>query len=71
MTAPTVPNALKRKAAALEPEDDENEKSRRAKIMAFSNPTRSKLHNPKYDLSRNLDTTVLTLNIQLAIVCWI
>ncbi|KAF7770675.1 hypothetical protein Agabi119p4_6649 [Agaricus bisporus var. burnettii] len=50
VTAPTVPNALKRKAAALEPEDDENEKSRRAKIMAFSNPTRSKLHNPNYRL---------------------
>lgn len=47
VTTPTVPNSLKRKAVVLEPEEDENEKSRRAKIMAFGNPTRPKLHNPK------------------------
>ncbi|KXN86738.1 SAGA complex subunit spt20 [Leucoagaricus sp. SymC.cos] len=50
VTTPTVPNSLKRKAVALDPEDDEHEKLRRAKIMAFANPPRPKLHNPKYAL---------------------
>jgi transcription factor SPT20 len=52
VTTPSVPNCLKRKAVALDPEDDEHEKLRRSKIMAFANSPRPKLHNPKYVLLR-------------------
>ncbi|KAF8649274.1 hypothetical protein AX16_005902 [Volvariella volvacea WC 439] len=38
VSTPTVPASLKRKAAALEPEEDETDKPRRAKIMSYMAP---------------------------------
>ncbi|KAG6910075.1 hypothetical protein DXG01_013528 [Tephrocybe rancida] len=37
VSTPTVPVSLKRKAATSDPEEDETDKARRAKIMAFMN----------------------------------
>lgn len=46
VSAPTPPNTLKRKAAVME-EEDEIERTRRAKIMQYMNP-RVKTVNAKY-----------------------
>ncbi|KAF8074624.1 Spt20 family-domain-containing protein [Lyophyllum atratum] len=42
VSTPTVPVSLKRKAAALDPEEDETDKARRAKIMQFMNPRQNR-----------------------------
>ncbi|KAF9461492.1 Spt20 family-domain-containing protein [Collybia nuda] len=47
VSTPTVPVSLKRKAAAMEPEEDETDKARRAKIMQFMTPQTPRIHAPK------------------------
>ncbi|KIL65646.1 hypothetical protein M378DRAFT_521410 [Amanita muscaria Koide BX008] len=44
---PPIPSSLKRKAAAMEPEDDENDKARRIKIIQHM-ATRPNRPNPRY-----------------------
>lgn len=48
VSTPTVPVSLKRKAAAMDPEEDETEKARRAQIMQFMNPRHNRTYNPTY-----------------------
>ena len=48
VSTPTVPISLKRKAVVLEPEEDETEKIRRAKILAFLTPRLNRNHAPRY-----------------------
>ncbi|KAJ7036529.1 Spt20 family-domain-containing protein, partial [Mycena alexandri] len=48
VSTPTVPISLKRKAAAMDPEEDEVEKARRTKIMQFMTPRPGRTHNQKY-----------------------
>jgi transcription factor SPT20 len=48
VSTPTVPVSLKRKAAAMDPEEDETEKARRAKIMQFMNPRHNRTYTPTY-----------------------
>ncbi|KAJ7663874.1 Spt20 family-domain-containing protein [Mycena polygramma] len=50
VSTPTVPISLKRKAAAMDPEEDEIEKARRTKIMQFMTPRPGRTHNQKYVL---------------------
>ncbi|TFK23191.1 hypothetical protein FA15DRAFT_670690 [Coprinopsis marcescibilis] len=52
-STPTVPMSLKRKATTSEPEEDESEKGRKAKIMAFMSPRPQGKLNRTYSL---LDT---------------
>jgi transcription factor SPT20 len=47
---PGTPACLKRKAAALDPEEDETDKARRAKVMQFMNPRPLRTHGPRYAL---------------------
>ncbi|KAH6916382.1 Spt20 family-domain-containing protein [Coprinopsis sp. MPI-PUGE-AT-0042] len=47
-STPTVPMSLKRKASTHEPEEDETEKTRRTKIMAFMAPRNTRQHAPNY-----------------------
>ncbi|KAJ6568358.1 Spt20 family-domain-containing protein [Mycena vulgaris] len=49
VSTPTVPISLKRKAAAMDPEEDEIEKARRTKIMQFMVPRPGRTHNQKYE----------------------
>ncbi|TFK39499.1 Spt20 family-domain-containing protein [Crucibulum laeve] len=49
VSTPTIPMSLKRKAAALEPEEDESGKARRAKIMSFMTRPPARAHTPRYD----------------------
>ncbi|KAJ7230459.1 Spt20 family-domain-containing protein, partial [Mycena pura] len=51
VSTPTVPNSLKRKAAAMDPEEDEVEKARRVKIMQFMSPRYGRTHTQKYELT--------------------
>ncbi|KII87461.1 hypothetical protein PLICRDRAFT_142760 [Plicaturopsis crispa FD-325 SS-3] len=48
VSTPTVPASLKRKAVALDPEEDETDKARRAKIIQFMNPRANRSHTPSY-----------------------
>ncbi|KAJ7777188.1 Spt20 family-domain-containing protein [Mycena metata] len=48
VSTPTVPISLKRKAAAMDPEEDEVEKARRTKIMQFMTPRPGRTHNQNY-----------------------
>lgn len=41
VSVPTTPISLKRKALAMEPEEDESDKARRSKIMLYMSPTRT------------------------------
>lgn len=50
VSTPTIPVSLKRKAAALDPEEDEIEKARRTKIMMSMSPRSNRVHAPKYVL---------------------
>ncbi|EIN09455.1 hypothetical protein PUNSTDRAFT_143012 [Punctularia strigosozonata HHB-11173 SS5] len=50
VSAPSVPPSLKRKAAALEQEEDEAEKTRRIKVTQFMNPRLNRVHGPSYRL---------------------
>lgn len=46
-SVPTTPISLKRKAAAMEQEEDETERARRAKIMQFMNPKNNRSSGPR------------------------
>ncbi|KAF7309430.1 hypothetical protein MIND_00313800 [Mycena indigotica] len=48
VSTPTVPNSLKRKASVMDPEEDEVEKARRAKIMQFMAPRPGRTHAQSY-----------------------
>ncbi|KAJ7249507.1 Spt20 family-domain-containing protein [Mycena haematopus] len=48
VSTPTVPISLKRKAAAMDPEEDEIEKARRTKIMQFMTPRPGRTHSQNY-----------------------
>ncbi|KAF9499368.1 hypothetical protein BDN71DRAFT_1384099 [Pleurotus eryngii] len=48
VSTPTVPLSLKRKAAELEREEDEVDKTRRHKLMSFMNPRPNTSHTQKY-----------------------
>ncbi|KAJ7302940.1 Spt20 family-domain-containing protein, partial [Mycena albidolilacea] len=50
VSTPTVPNSLKRKAASIDPEEDEIEKARRTKIMQFMTPRPGRTHNQNYKI---------------------
>ncbi|KAJ7498060.1 Spt20 family-domain-containing protein, partial [Mycena galericulata] len=47
VSTPTVPISLKRKAAVMDPEEDEIDKARRNKIMQFMVPRAGRTHNQK------------------------
>ncbi|RDB23428.1 SAGA complex subunit spt20 [Hypsizygus marmoreus] len=49
-STPTVPVSLKRKASAMNLEEDETDKARRAKIMQFMNPRQNRPYNPSYQI---------------------
>ena len=49
MSTPTMPPSLKRKAAAMEPEEDGPEKARRSRILSFMAPQNNKSHMPRLD----------------------
>ncbi|KAF7317684.1 hypothetical protein MKEN_00856100 [Mycena kentingensis (nom. inval.)] len=53
VSTPTVPNSLKRKAAVMNPEEDEVEKARKMKVMQFMAPRPGRTHAQNY---RILDT---------------
>ncbi|KAH7885750.1 Spt20 family-domain-containing protein [Phlebopus sp. FC_14] len=53
VSTPSIPVSLKRKAAAISPEEDESDRVRRGKIMQFMNPRLNRSHVPSY---RILDT---------------
>ena len=44
-----MPPSLKRKAAAMEPEEDGPEKARRSRILSFMAPQNNKSHMPRSD----------------------
>ena len=44
-----MPPSLKRKAAAMEPEEDGPEKARRSRILSFMAPQNNKSHTPRLD----------------------
>ena len=48
VSTPSMPLSLKRKAAAMEPEEDGPEKARRERLLAFMAPRDNKLHTPRY-----------------------
>jgi transcription factor SPT20 len=48
VSTPTTPVCLKRKADVLDPEEDETDKVRRAKIMQFMDPRPLRTHGPRY-----------------------
>ncbi|KAF7289062.1 hypothetical protein HMN09_01354400 [Mycena chlorophos] len=50
VSTPTVPNSLKRKAAVMDPEEDEVEKARKAKIMQFMAPRPGRTHAQSYKI---------------------
>lgn len=50
VTAPPAPPSLKRKAAAMEMEEDEMERTRRAKIIQYMNPRPHRSTVPRYGL---------------------
>ncbi|KIM60570.1 hypothetical protein SCLCIDRAFT_1216637 [Scleroderma citrinum Foug A] len=54
VSTPTIPTSLKRKAAAITPEEDESDKARRAKIMQFMNPRLNRSHSPSYRILETL-----------------
>ena len=49
MSTPTMPPSLKRKAAAMEPEEDGPEKAKRDRILSFMAPQNNKSHTPRLD----------------------
>ena len=49
-TVPPAPPSLKRKAAAMEMEEDEMERVRRAKIMQYMDPKPHRASVPRYVL---------------------
>ncbi|KAG1878706.1 Spt20 family-domain-containing protein [Suillus tomentosus] len=48
VSTPSIPISLKRKAATITPEEDESDKTRRAKIMQFMNQRQNRSHAPRY-----------------------
>ncbi|KAJ7609066.1 Spt20 family-domain-containing protein [Roridomyces roridus] len=48
VSTPTAPISLKRKAAAMDPEEDQLDKARRNKIMQFMNPRPGRTHTQSY-----------------------
>ncbi|KAJ7068910.1 Spt20 family-domain-containing protein [Mycena belliarum] len=60
VSTPTVPVSLKRKAAAMDPEEDETDRARRTKIMQFMVPRPGRPHNQRYE--RSSPPSVLTTN---------
>ncbi|KAK0444826.1 Spt20 family-domain-containing protein, partial [Armillaria borealis] len=48
VSTPTVPTSLKRKASAVDQEEDETDKARRAKIMQFMNSRATRVPSAKY-----------------------
>lgn len=48
VSVPTTPASLKRKAAAMEMEEEDAERARRAKIMQFMNPKINRSTAPRY-----------------------
>jgi hypothetical protein len=63
VSAPSVPVSLKRKAAALEQEEDEAEKARRLKITQFMNPRMNRSHGPTCVSSAEIPKLDLTLGL--------
>ena len=59
MSTPTMPPSLKRKAAAMEPEEDGPEKARRSRILSFMAPQNNTSHMPRLD--RKLSSSHLLL----------
>ena len=49
MSTPTMLPSLKRKAAAMELEEDGPEKARRSRILLFMAPQNNKSHMPRLD----------------------
>ena len=66
MSTPTMPPSLKRKAAAMEPEEDGPEKARRSRILSFMAPQNNKSHMPRLD-PIFLDETVPFSNVPYTI----
>ena len=66
-----MPPSLKRKAAAMEPEEDGPEKARRSRILSFMAPQNNKNHMPRLD-RKFLNEFVSSFNILcvLVIVFW-
>ncbi|KAJ8591021.1 hypothetical protein M405DRAFT_735816 [Rhizopogon salebrosus TDB-379] len=60
VSTPSIPVSLKRKAAAITPEEDESEKARRAKIMQFMNSRPTRSHTPRYFLMSRANFFLLT-----------
>ncbi|THH27742.1 hypothetical protein EUX98_g6435 [Antrodiella citrinella] len=56
VTAPPAPSSLKRKAAAMEMEEDEMERARRAKIIQYMNPKPHRSSVPSYRILEVLQT---------------
>lgn len=50
VSTPTVPTSLKRKASAVDQEEDETDKARRAKIMQFMNSRATRVPSAKYTI---------------------
>ena len=62
-----MPPSLKRKAAAIEPEEDGPEKARRSRILSFMAPQNNKSHMPRLD-RKLLNVFVPSSNILCALV---
>ncbi|KAH8104068.1 Spt20 family-domain-containing protein [Cristinia sonorae] len=58
VTVPPAPPALKRKAAAMEMEEDEMDRARRAKIMQYMNPKPHRSSAPRYALLEALTNPI-------------
>ncbi|KAJ3552987.1 hypothetical protein NM688_g3859 [Phlebia brevispora] len=68
VSAPAAPVSLKRKAVAMEPEEDESEKVRRAKIMQYMNPRTNRSTIPRFMFSYWCEFTMTYM--LLVIVFW-
>ena len=68
VSAPATPALLKRKVVAIEPEEDESEKARRAKIMQYMNPRINRSTIPR--LGRSSNYLDMALTYLLATVYW-
>jgi transcription factor SPT20 len=60
VSMPTVPVSLKRKASVLDPEEDETDKARRAKLMQFMDPRQHRSHAPSYRILEHIQSQKMT-----------
>jgi hypothetical protein len=63
-----MPPSLKRKAAAMEPEEDGPEKARRSRILSFMAPQNNKSHMPRLDRELLNEFVPSSSNILCALV---